>query len=53
MQYFIKTLRYLKLVEPDLNIPKFLKMIGMPNAQILKVMQEYNKGDMECQTKKN
>ena len=45
MQYFIKTLRYLKLVEPNLNIPNFLKRIGMPNAQIIKVMQEYNKGE--------
>lgn len=44
MQYLIKTLRYLKLVEPNLNIPNFLKRIGMPNAQIIKVMQEYNKG---------
>ena len=45
MQYFIKTLRYLKLVEPNLNIPNFLKRIGMPNAQIIKVMKEYNKGE--------
>jgi hypothetical protein len=45
MRYFIKTLRYLKLVEPNLNIPNFLKRIGMPNAQIIKVMQEYNKGE--------
>lgn len=47
MQYFIKTLRYLKLVEPHLNIPNFLKRIGMPNAQIIKVMQEYNKGETQ------
>ena len=44
MQYFISTLRYLKLVEPHLNIPNFLKRIGMPTTQIIKVMQEYNKG---------
>lgn len=45
MRYFIKTLRYLQLVEPNLNIPNFLKRIGMLNAQIIKVMQEYNKGE--------
>ena len=47
MKYFVETLKYLKLVEPSLNIPKFLRSIGMPSLQIIKVMQEYNKGETQ------
>lgn len=45
MIYIVRLLKYLKLVEPNLNLPNLLKRIGMSNSQIIKVMNEYNKGE--------
>jgi hypothetical protein len=42
LEYFIKTLQYLKRVEPYLNERRFLKEIGMSKEQIEKVMEVYN-----------
>lgn len=42
LEYFVKTLQYLKRVEPMLNERRFLKEIGMSKEQIEKVMEVYN-----------
>lgn len=49
LEYFIKTLQYLKRVEPHLNERRFLASIGMNQAQINKVMEAYNNANIRVQ----
>lgn len=49
LKYLVKTLRYLKLVEPTLNERKFLAHIGMSKEQIEMAIKEYNNADIHIQ----
>ena len=49
LEYFIKTLQYLKRVEPMLNERRFLAELGMTKEQINKVMEEYNNANIRVQ----
>lgn len=49
LEYFIKTLQYLKRVEPMLNERRFLFELGMNEKQVNKIMEEYNYANIRVQ----
>ena len=49
LEYFIKTLQYLKRVEPYLNERRFLAEIGMTKEQINKFMEAYDNANIRVQ----